>query len=123
MINQIHSFDNLHVIGDRVLIKSLSESERTDSGLILPPGVREKEKIQQGFVVKVGPGYALPNPVEPDELWKNEHEEIQYLPLQIEEGDLAIFLKSSSFEVSFKKEKYFIVPQSAILLVERESQE
>ena len=46
MINQIHSFDNLHVIGDRVLIKPLSESERTDSGLILPPGVREKEKIQ-----------------------------------------------------------------------------
>ena len=45
MINQIHSFDNLHVIGDRVLIKPLSESERTDSGLILPPGVREKEKF------------------------------------------------------------------------------
>ena len=35
--------DNIHVIGDRVLVKLRKESERTQSGLYLPPGIREKE--------------------------------------------------------------------------------
>lgn len=36
----------LIVVGDRVLIKPKKEAEKTDSGLFLPPGVKEKEKIQ-----------------------------------------------------------------------------
>ncbi|MEQ1584409.1 MAG: co-chaperone GroES family protein, partial [Cyclobacteriaceae bacterium] len=47
----------LIVVGDRVLIRPAKESEKTESGLYLPPGVQEKEKIQKGFVIKVGPGY------------------------------------------------------------------
>ena len=35
----------LIVVGDRVLIRPAKESEKTDSGLYLPPGVQEKEKI------------------------------------------------------------------------------
>lgn len=38
----------LVVIGDRVLIKPSKPDERTASGLYLPPGVQEKEKVQQG---------------------------------------------------------------------------
>ena len=34
----------LIVVGDRVLIKPLKESDKTTSGILLPPGVREKEK-------------------------------------------------------------------------------
>ena len=33
------------VVGDRVLIKPKNQQERTKSGLYLPPGVQEKEKI------------------------------------------------------------------------------
>ena len=36
----------LIVIGDRLLIKPLRPDERTASGLYLPPGVQEKEKVQ-----------------------------------------------------------------------------
>ena len=37
---------NLIVVGDRVLIKPKKQAEKTGSGLYLPPGVQEKEKIQ-----------------------------------------------------------------------------
>lgn len=107
------------VIGDRVLIKISASNERTESGLYLPPGVGEKEKVQQGYVIKTGPGYALPMPVE-DDSWKPEEEKVKYLPLQAREGDLAIFLLSGATEVMYQKEKYYIVPQSAILMLERE---
>lgn len=50
----------LIVIGDRLLIKPLRPNEKTESGLYLPPGVQEKEKVQQGYVIKTGPGYAIP---------------------------------------------------------------
>jgi len=46
----------LIVIGDRLLIKPTQANERTASGLYLPPGVQEKEKVQQGYVIKAGPG-------------------------------------------------------------------
>ncbi|MBS1513291.1 MAG: co-chaperone GroES [Bacteroidetes bacterium] len=109
----------LIVIGDRLLIKPATPNDRTDSGLYLPPGVQEKEKVQQGYVIKTGPGYALPMPVE-EESWKPEEEKIKYLPLQAREGDLAIFLLSGATEVIYEKEKYYIVPQSAVLMLERE---
>lgn len=109
----------LIVIGDRLLIKPTRPDERTASGLYLPPGVQEKEKVQQGYVIKTGPGYAIPMPIE-EESWKSDEEKIKYVPLQAKEGDLAIFLLSGATEVIYENEKYFIVPQSAILMLERE---
>ena len=46
MIKKNNSLDKINVVGDRVLVKPRKESEKTDSGLYLPPGVREKEKVQ-----------------------------------------------------------------------------
>jgi chaperonin GroES len=109
----------LIVIGDRLLIKPTRPTEQTASGLYLPPGVQEKEKVQQGYVIKTGPGYAIPSPVE-EEPWKTEEEKVKYLPLQAREGDLAIFLVSGATEVVYENEKYFIVPQGAVLMLERE---
>ena len=114
-------FKKLIVIGDRVLIKPLEANERTASGLYLPPGVQEKEKVQQGYVIKTGPGYAIPMPIE-GETWKSEEEQVKYFPLQAREGDLAIFLLSGATEVMYENEKYFIVPQSAVLMLEREEE-
>ena len=111
----------LIVIGDRILIKPLQPDQRTASGLYLPPGVQEKEKVQQGYVIKTGPGYAIPLPVE-NETWKSEEEQIKYVPLQAKEGDLAIFLLNGATEVIYQGDKYFIVPQSAILMLERENE-
>src|SRR5438552_16399880 len=108
----------LVVIGDRVLIKPTKPDERTASGLYLPPGVQEKEKVQQGYVIKTGPGYAISMPPE-DEAWKRDDEQVKYIPLQAREGDLAIFLLSGATEVLYEGDKYYIVPQSAVLLLER----
>jgi co-chaperonin GroES (HSP10) len=114
-----NKFRKLIVIGDRVLIRLTKPNERTDSGLFLPPGVQEKEKVQQGYVIKTGPGYAIPMPVD-DEPWKSNEEQVKYVPLQAREGDLAVFLLSGATEVLYEAEKYYIVPQSAILMLERE---
>jgi chaperonin GroES len=112
----------LIVVGDRVLIKPAKETDRTDSGLYLPPSVQEKEKIQKGFIIKVGPGYPLPLPVDEDDVWKGKEEQVKYLPLQAQDGDLAIFLQKGAIEVMYENEKYFIVPQSSILMLEREEE-
>jgi len=110
----------LIVVGDRLLIRPLKESDRTESGLYLPPGVQEKEKIQRGYVIKTGPGYPLPMPADEDDLWKGKDKQVKYLPLQALEGDLAIFLQKGAVEVIYEGEKYFIVPQSSVLMLERD---
>jgi chaperonin GroES len=112
----------LIVVGDRVLIKPTKQSDKTSSGLYLPPGVQEKEKIQSGYVIKVGPGYPLPLPVDEDDVWKGKDDQVKYLPLQAQEGDLAIFLQKGAIEVIYEDEKYFIVPQASILMLEREEE-
>jgi len=115
------TFKKLIVVGDRVLVKPMQPDQRTASGLYLPPGVHEKEKVQQGYVVKTGPGYALPQALD-DEPWKTDEEKVKYFPLQVQEGDVAIFLLSGAIEVNYDNDKYFIVPQSAILMLEREEE-
>lgn len=119
LLTSDNKLKKLIVIGDRVLIRPSKPDAQTASGLYLPPGVQEKEKVQQGQVIKTGPGYAIPVPVE-EEPWKSDEEAVKYVPLQVREGDLAIFLLSGATEVMYEKEKYFIVPQSAILLLERD---
>lgn len=116
-----NKWKKLIVIGDRVLVRPAKPDEQTASGLYLPPGVQEKEKVQQGYIIKTGPGYAIPMPVD-DEPWKTDEEQVKYVPLQAKEGDLAIFLLSGATEVMYENEKYFIVPQSAILMLEREEE-
>ena len=121
LISPDNKFKKLIIIGDRVLIRPTKPNERTDSGLYLPPGVQEKERVQQGYIIKIGPGYALPMPPE-DEPWKSSEEQVKYLPLQAREGDLAIFLLSGATEIMYGGDKYFIVPQSAILMLERDEE-
>ena len=108
------------VIGDRVLIKPKNAADRTKGGLLLPPGVKEKENLQSGYVVKVGPGYPIPAVADSDEPWKNKSDEVKYVPLQPKEGDMAVYLQNNTWEIEFNSEKYVIVPQSAILLLIRD---
>ena len=108
------------VVGDRVLIKPKSPMEKTKGGLLLPPGVQESERIQSGYVVKVGPGYPIPAIAEIDEPWKAKCDEVKYVPIQPHEGDLAIYLQNNAYEIEFNGEKYIIVSQSSILLLIRD---
>ena len=117
-----NSLNKLIVIGYKVLVKPGSAENKTKTGLLLPPGYSEKEEIQRGYVVKVGPGFPIPFlPDDESEPWKQaQGEKVKYIPLQTHVGDIAIFLLKGSIEIIFNDEKYFIVPQQSILLLERD---
>lgn len=112
---------NLIVVGDRVLIEPDEKGDRTSTGLYLPPTVKEKDKVQGGYVIKTGPGYPVHDPnVILEEPWSaKKKQELKYMPLQAAEGDYAIFLKDAAVEIEFEDKKYLIVPHSAILTLVR----
>ena len=108
------------MVGDKILIKPKNPQSQTKSGLYLPPSVQDKDKIQSGYVIKVGPGYPLPAQNEEREVWESKEEEVRYLPLQAQEGDLAVYLQNAAYEISFNDEKYLVVPHAAILMLVRD---
>ena len=72
-------------------------------------------------MIKVGPGYPLPLPADDsDQPWKSANDKTQYIPLQAKEGDKAIFLQKGAIEIVYHNDKYYIVPQHSILLLERD---
>lgn len=109
------------LVGDRVLIQPDKDQEKTSHGLYLPPGVKEKEKVQAGYIVKLGPGYPVVNPNFMDqEPWSTTHKDpVKYIPLQAEEGDYALFLRDSAIEIEFEEKQYLIVQQSHLLMIIR----
>ena len=111
------------LVGDKVLIAPEKDQEKTSHGLYLPPGVKEKEKVQSGYIVKVGPGYPVVNPNFVDqEPWSTTPKDpVKYIPLQAEEGDYAIFLRDSAIEIEYDGEQYLIVQQSSLLMIIRRS--
>ena len=111
--------DKFLVIGDKVLIKPENPQRQTKSGLYLPPTVQQ-DRIQAGYIIKTGPGYPLPSQTDEHEVWEKKEGEVHYLPLQAKEGDLAVYLQNSAYEINFNDEKYLIVPHSAILMLIRD---
>ena len=93
---------DLIMVGDRVLIAPDEGERKTDSGLVLPASVAEKERVRGGRVVSIGPGYVTPNPeFSEGEPWSQNREAVRYLPLQARPG------------------AFLIVPHSAILALHR----
>ncbi|HPN37579.1 MAG TPA: co-chaperone GroES family protein [Melioribacteraceae bacterium] len=111
--------DKIIVIGDKVLIRPAEGIQKTNSGLYLPPSVAEKEKVQGGYILKTGPGYAIGSAGDDDEPWK-ERKENKYISLQCKPGDYALYLRKDSVEIEYEKEKLVIVPHNAILLLIRD---
>jgi len=114
--------ENLKVIGDRVLIVPDQGTGKTSSGLYLPPTVTEKENVQGGYVAAVGPGTPMPDPDSGDEPWQpaGNSQGVKYLPMEVEVGDYALYLKKFAIEIKYKEVQYVIVPMAGILVVERE---
>jgi chaperonin GroES len=113
---------SLIIVGDRVLIEPDETKEKTAHGLYLPQGLEAKEKVQAGTIVKVGPGYPLPDvSASNDEPWMMPGKtEPKYIPVQAQEGDYAIFLRKAAIEIEFEGKNYLIVPQAAILVLLRD---
>ena len=110
----------LIVVGDRLLLRPEKGEERTKAGLYLPATVQSGEEVQGGRVVEVGPGLPIPHVPDYEEPWKKPREEPRYVPLQAKVGDYALFLKKAAVEITFEKERYLIVPNSAVLALVRE---
>ncbi len=108
---------------DRILLLPLEGEERLRSGLYLPPTVQEHITLGIGRVMRVGPG----NPVPPLRTWLTATEQNlqkpQYVPLDVREGDLAVFLQKEAVEVYIRGKKHVLVPFHAILLLVRKAEE
>jgi co-chaperonin GroES (HSP10) len=111
---------HLIVVGDHLMVRPEVKG-KTRSGLYLPPSVAETEAVMGGWVVQVGPGLAVPNPLDFDEEpWKRKESRPRYIPPPAQEGDYAIFMRKASVEITFEDEKYLIVPNAAVVALVRE---
>ena len=114
----------LIVVGDRILVRPEEGEERTRSGLYLPQTAVSARMAAGGWVVAVGPGVPIPQPTDVfDEPWDGDEASPHYLPLQAQEGDYALYLRKAAVEITFEKQQYLIVPNSAVLVLVREGWE
>ena len=84
---------------DRILVKRLTEEEKTKGGIIIPDTA--KEKPQEGEVIAVGNGKVLDNGTK--------------VSLEVKAGDRVLFSKYSGTEVKIDGEEYTIMREDDIL--------
>lgn len=112
------------LVGDRILVDPEVGERETASGLVLPASVSERDKVRGGRVVRVGPGYLMPNPeFSESETWAPSRDSVRYLPLQARPGDFVYFLRKEAIELTFQNHDYLIVSHGAILAIIREEPE
>ena len=85
-------------LGDKVLVRALSEVETTKSGIVLPDVA--KEKPQEGEVIAVG---------------KGKYMEGKLVPLEVKAGDKILFTKYGPTEIEFEGQELLVVSESDIL--------
>ena len=114
----------LIVVGDRVLIEPAEGEDRSKVGLYLPPTAIDRQAVQGGTVIAVGPGTPVGPPAElDDEPWKIGSTEARYMPMQARPGDYALFFRKAAVEITFEGNTYLVVPQGAILTIVRDESE
>jgi chaperonin GroES len=89
-------------LADRVLVKPLTETETTKSGIIIPDTV-EKERPERGEVIAVGPGKLL--------------ESGNRTALSVKVGDKVVFKKYGPDEVKVDGQDLLILDESDILAI------
>jgi chaperonin GroES len=93
---------NIKPLGDRVVIKPITEDITTKSGIVLPETV-EKEKAEKGEVLAVGPGRVLDNGT--------------LAPMSIKVGDKVMFKKYSPDEIKIDGQELLVISESDILAI------
>ena len=107
-------------MGDRVLVTPQEGEERTTVGLYLPATAVDRQAVQTGRIVAVGPGTPMADPTTlTDEPWRIPKSETHFVPRQAEVGDFAIFFRKAAVEITFENDCYLVVPQAAILVLIR----
>lgn len=86
---------------DRVVIRRLPETEQTVGSIIVPEKAREKP--QRGTVIAVGHG--------------RMDDEGRRIPLDVKPGDLVLFAKYTSAELTVHGEDLLIIREDEVLAV------
>jgi chaperonin GroES len=89
-------------IGGNILVKAISETQVSKSGIVLPDTI-DKEKPQKGEVVAVGSGKIT-----------SDGKKIAF---NVKPGDHVIFKKYSPDEVEIDGVEYLIMDEDAILAI------
>ncbi len=89
-------------LGDKILVKRDEAQDRTESGIYLPEGAKEKPKM--GTVQAVGTG-AL------------NTETGERIPLSVKKGDKVLFSSYAGTEVKLDKDTLLIMSESDVLAV------
>lgn len=83
---------------DRIIVKRLSEEEKTKGGIIIPDTA--KEKPQEAEVIAVGNGKVL--------------DDGKKVPVDVRVGDKVLFSKYSGTEIKLDGEEYLILREDDI---------
>lgn len=92
----------LKPLNANVIVKAITESEVTKSGIVLPDTV-DKEKPEKGEVIAVGEGKLLDNG--------------ERAKMTVKVGDKVMFKKYSPDEIKVDSEEYLVISESDILAV------
>ncbi len=87
----------LKPLGDRVVVKPVTQEEVTKSGIVLPDTV-EKEKKEEGEIVAIGDGEKIKK-------------------LNLKNGDRVIFGKYAGDEVEIDDVEYKVLKEEDVLAV------
>lgn len=91
----------LKPLGDRIVVKVLSEEKKTKGGIVLPDTA--KEKPTEGEVLAVGTGKVLDNGTKQ--------------PVEVKVGDHIIFSKYAGTEVKVDGEELVIFSERDVLAI------
>lgn len=92
---------DIRPLHDRVIVRRLEEGEQTIGGIIIPDTA--KEKPQRGKVIAAGNGKV--------------NDDGKRVPLDVKAGDLILFGKYTSQEVTLDGEKLLIMREDEVLAV------
>ncbi len=90
---------NVRPLHDRILVKRMTEEEKTAGGIIIPDSA--KEKPQRGKVVATGKGRVT--------------EDGKVLPLEVKSGDAILFGKYSGTELKLEGEEFLMMREEDVL--------
>lgn len=108
----------LLVVGDRVLIRPEEGESVTSAGLILPASVADRDQVQTGRVIAVGPGHAVPPPgLELEE--EGRVSEPRWVGMQARAGDLAVYSRKAAVEIVVEEDRMVVVPHGGLLVLLR----
>jgi chaperonin GroES len=91
----------LKPLHDRVLVKRMTEEDKTKGGIIIPDTAKEKQA--QGEVVATGPG--------------RRAEDGKLMAMEVKLGDKVLFGKYAGTEIKIDGEEYTVISETDVYCV------